>query len=89
MVPFSSLLILLQFIAGMSSYRQVDYEKMSDIFHAFDRDRDGKLNEPELACLIKQSNPCVQLSAVQLGAIVEEVRLDGCEHAPVWTICSD
>ena len=57
----------------MLKFQQSDYGKMSTIFHAFDRDVDGKLNRAELTDLIRQSNPLVQLTPVQLSAIIEEV----------------
>ena len=61
----------------MLEFQQSDYEKLSTIFHAFDRDVDGKLSRAELTALIEQSNPLVQLTAVQLGTIVQQVSSHG------------
>lgn len=52
-----------------------DYAKMSAIFIAFDRDGDGLLDKNELTQLIKQCNPSVELTSLQLNAIVHEVQL--------------
>ena len=52
-----------------------DYDKMSAIFIAFDRNRDGVLDKRELTQLINRCNPSVDLTSLQLDAIIHEVRL--------------
>ena len=59
-----------------------DYAKMSAIFIAFDRDRDGVLDNNELTQLIKQCNPSVELTSLQLYAVVHEVQLSNVHCNP-------
>ena len=48
-------------------------QKVAQIFHKFDKNRDGRLNREEMSSLVIAVNPRVQFSDDQIVAILDEV----------------
>lgn len=64
----------------MATCSIADLQKVAIIFEAADLDKDARLNSAELTTLIKQCNPKVCFSVVQLEAIVQEVCYSQTHH---------
>ena len=59
---------------------------MSAIFIAFDLNRDGLLDRQELTSLIQQCNPSVELTGVQLDAIILQVKPQQAQCPVAWLL---
>lgn len=64
------------------------YDKMSAIFMAFDKDKTGLLEKSELINLIQRCNRSVELTSLQLDAIVSQVSVDIAKGTSKSSLCS-